>query len=163
MKFIDNNVCSLDNAKLLKEAGFDEITKTMYCTDVRYKGKSISFEEELDLKAKGKENEIEHVKFGKTLWITNKNGEYADTYSAPTIEEAIDWIRRTFDIYITVVPEFNHLKKCSKYVENVYYFEKSMQDYAKLLTPKYFNSFEECNQYAINKTLEYLKTFKNER
>ena len=153
-----DTICSVENAKLLKELGFDEIARNMYCADVCHNGKSISFEEELDLRCEGRENEIQYIKYGKLLMMNNMNGEYDDTYAAPTVFEAADWIRRTFDIHITVVPEWRGKTVYGTYT---YYFEPKQNDYAKLLTPQYFNSHEDCMQYAIKKVLEYVKSIKN--
>lgn len=158
---MDNKtICSLTTSKLLKELYFEEVTNKMYCTDVQHKGKSISYEEELDLKFEGKSKEIEYVKYGKVLTMNNKNGEYKEACSAPTILEAVDWIRRTFDIHITVVPEWRNKPI---YGANVYYFEPKQNDYAKLLTPQYFNQYEDCMEYAIKKALEYVKSLKTQK
>ena len=152
-----NIICSLRNAQLLNKLGFDERVNNMYCTDVCHNGESISFEEELDLKFEGRGNEIEYIKYGKLLMMNNKNGEYDDTYAAPTIFEAADWIRRKFDIHITIVPEW---RGKTVYGTNTYYFEPKQNDYAKLLTPQYSDSYEDCMQYAITKALEYIKSIK---
>ena len=47
------HIVSLKIAKLLKEKGFNEWCRQSYGMDVRYKGRSIDFDEECDLKDEG--------------------------------------------------------------------------------------------------------------
>lgn len=161
MKVTKNMFCSIENCKLLKELGFIDIVDYLYCTDVKHKNKSISFEEELDLKDEGKTNEIEYVTYGKIISLTNSNAEsYGDAISAPTIFEAVDWLRRVHNIYVTVIPEYHHFFKKTLYGTNTYYFDTKEEEYLKLLTPNLQESFEGEMNYAIQKSLEYIKSLK---
>ena len=64
MKITEDYV-TFETAKLLKENGFNVMCDSMYIPDIRHNGKSISFDEELDLKDEGRGDEIEVVEGGE--------------------------------------------------------------------------------------------------
>lgn len=93
-----------DIAVSLKEKGFDELCEFVYSPSYRHNGVEISFEEELDLKAEGRENEIEEVEGGLVSYMPSRNSENDDgVYSMPTANVVCKWLRQ-FGIHITTVP-----------------------------------------------------------
>lgn len=88
----------------LKEKGFDEFCEFVYSPSYRHNGVEISFEEELDLKAEGRENEIEEVEGGLVSYMPNRNSENDDgVYSMPTVNVVCKWLRR-LGVHISTVP-----------------------------------------------------------
>ena len=115
-----NRTCSLEVSKRLRELGYDEITEDLYCTDFRHNGRHISFEEELDLRAEGKESEIETVPFGDLIHLMNKNSDNdEDTCSAPAIYDAIDWLRETFSVVIYNEPFYASMEQRTLYTPRI--------------------------------------------
>ena len=92
MRRIKEDYVSFGTAKLLKENGFNVMCDSMYIPDIRHNGKSISFDEELDLKDEGRGDEIEVVDGGQ-IWdswnINSDNDENA--YSRPSVLLAWKW------------------------------------------------------------------------
>lgn len=100
MKITEDYV-TFETAKLLKENGFNVWCSSMYIPDIRHNGRSISFDEELDLKDEGRGDEIEAVDGGQ-IWETwNSNGDNSENeYSRPTILLAWKWFLCEHDIEI---------------------------------------------------------------
>lgn len=82
-----NTPVSFEIAKLLKEKGFSEKVRSMYCEDKLYK----------DTKSKGNYNDVEWVR-------TWRNSSNDDTLSAPTIAEVVMWLYEKHGIWISVIP-----------------------------------------------------------
>ena len=92
MKHIKEDYVSFDTAKLLKENGFNVMCGSMYIPDIRHHGKSISFDEELDLRDEGRDDEIEVVEGGGVLGHWNINSNNGETeYSRPSVLLAWKW------------------------------------------------------------------------
>lgn len=151
-------ICSLATAQVLKAIGYNKLAQFVYATDFRYKGKHISFEEELDLKAEGKGNQIEQIPFGDIVCINNFNKENSDdSCSAPTIDEAAEWLRDNWKIYISVEPEYSKYYKKTIYWAIGWYFDDKDECYRKLLLIFKQDSYEKAMDYAIRQAAEYIQ------
>ena len=86
---------------------------TFYGLDVRYNGESIDFDEECELKAEGKEPEIEYVDGGTiySFYHSNKEDEDYGGYSRPTLSVAQKWLRDIKNIDIDVNAEVGALHR----------------------------------------------------
>lgn len=92
MRRIEEDYVSFETAKLLKENGFNAMCNSMYIPDIRHHGKSISFDEELDLKNDGRGDEIEVVDGGQIWDSWNINSNNAENiYSRPSVLLAWKW------------------------------------------------------------------------
>lgn len=155
---IDNVICSLNTSKALKAIGFNAIVGQVYTTDFRHKGKHISFEEELDLKAEGKENEIEKVPFGDLVFINNRNSDHDEwTCSAPLIYEATTWLKDQRNIIISVEPKFDIASNTTIYLEKAYYFDANEKAYKLLPINKTLKSMEKAIDFAILCAADHIK------
>ena len=150
-------ICSLKASKLLKKIGFKKIVKFAYCTDYRYKGKHISFEEELDLKDEGRENEIEKIPFGDLINLSNSNAENGDsTISAPMHYEVDEWFRDKFNIYITIAPEYLDKTNETIFWTTVFWFDSQNKKYEKIYCYFGTKSYDKAYDNAIIKTCEFI-------
>ena len=120
-KEINNNIqevhCSFEVSKLLKEKGFKQPTLCYYFEDGIFVQNSYKDITGMDY---GKEFEIEYEELlgnWNDNFVTKKNGNrclgcdkskgYFETYSAPTLDLAIEWIRVNCNIHIIVLPSKN--------------------------------------------------------
>jgi len=102
---ITEDYVSFETAKLLKEKGFKEWCLKCYGIAVLHNGQDISFDEELDLKDDGRENEIEYIEGGRLYdFGCNNRDKDANVWAAPTLWVAMKWLMKNYDIYITAVP-----------------------------------------------------------
>lgn len=156
-------ICSLNTSKGLKAIGFNKIVGQAYTTDFRHNGKHISFEQELDLKDEGKENEIEKVPFGDIVFINNRNSDHDEwTCSAPLIYEAATWLKDQKNIIISVEPTFDIASSTTIYLGKVYYFDADEKAYKQLPISKIFKSMEKAIDFAILCAVEHIKTFEKD-
>ena len=102
---ITEDYVSLKTAKLLKEKGFKEWCRQCYGIDVRHNGKSISIDEEYELKDTGRENEIEYVDGGIMYEFGCSNFYPSSPYAAPTLYVAMKWLRETHKLCISIAPQ----------------------------------------------------------
>lgn len=85
-----------DLGMALKDSGYDILTQNFYYDDVQCDGKSLSFDDELDLIGEGREDEIYKVEGGR---IGSHYGSNSDDWmgptccSAPTLALAEKWLR----------------------------------------------------------------------
>ena len=102
----ENEILDYETCKLLKEVGFDEPCDMGYITAVRHNGKDLSYDDELDLKSDGRENEIEYIEGGNLVQFYNKNSIESccesGIVSAPDIYTAMRWYRRERDVNIEI-------------------------------------------------------------
>lgn len=151
-------ICSLNTSKGLKAIEFNKVVGQAYTTDFRHKGKHISFEKELDLKAEGKENEIEEVPFGNLVFINNRNSDHDEwTCSAPLIYEATTWLKEQRNIIISVEPKFDIASSTTIYLGKAYYFDTSEKAYKELSINNTFKSMEKAIDFAILCAVEHIK------
>lgn len=99
-------ILDFETCKLLKEVGFNDLCEYLHTTAVRHDGKDLSYDEEMELRDEGFDNEIEYIKGGKLLKFCNHNYStpMSDTgsVSAPDIYEAMRWLRKKHNINIMV-------------------------------------------------------------
>lgn len=102
---ITEDYVSFEIAKLLKEKDFKEWCFKCYGIAVRHNGQDISFDEECELKDKGRENEIEYIE-GDTLYDygCNNRDKDAKVWAAPTLWVTMKWLRKIYNLHIIVVP-----------------------------------------------------------
>ena len=95
--------CSYSIAKKLKERGFDAPCDSCYYTLVTDKeGNPLSFDEELDLKGEGREDEICYIK-GGAIWdhyTCNKEEKGSDVCARPTQDLMIQWFLLKYKVFI---------------------------------------------------------------
>ena len=109
---------SPETAKLLKQAGFDWMCSSLYGREVRHEGVSIDEDEEYELKASGREDEIEYIDGGAVYNIYNDNND-PYCYSRPTLDVAQRWLREIKGYHIAVFPE-SHYDKGIVYRFSIY-------------------------------------------
>ena len=68
-------IVDYETGMLLKKCGFDECCNEFYYNDIQHNGKSISFDEQLDLVDEGRGNEIVEIKGGSIGSNWNRNSE----------------------------------------------------------------------------------------
>lgn len=108
---VTEDYVSFETAKLLKEKGFKEWCSQCYGLDVRHSGEPIDFDEEYELKAAGKENEIEYVDGGRMYNYGCGNFNPGSPYAAPSLYVAMKWLRKVHHIDIEVRTHYlNRLK-----------------------------------------------------
>lgn len=126
-------ICDYELSLKLKKAGYNEWCRQYWCTSVRHNGEELGCDEEYELKAEGKGDEIEYIPGGKVQSHWNKNvdddgGTYnEDTCSAPLINDVIDWLEAEKGIF--VVPELVYGDDCPgifpyKWRANIYTYTK---------------------------------------
>ena len=93
---------SSELAKKLKKAGFVWGCDYMYGLAVRHKGKEIDEDEEYELKARGKENEIEYIDGGERYRMYFDNTEDFGGYACPTLSVAQRWLRDVKGMFVTI-------------------------------------------------------------
>lgn len=134
---IEEPIVSFEVAKLLKEKGFKIHTNYFY---TKPNTKMFGIDEH------GRIYNIKNTP--KKLYTF---GHYCSTkddyvYSAPTIQMAIEWVFQNFNIWITVLPNYNH-KFFTAYLKNNKSTQNLMEDYEYL-----------TSQEAYNAALEYCLT-----
>ena len=91
---ITEDYVSLEVAKLLKERGFKEWCSYFYGTAVRHNGEDIDEDEEYELKAEGRGDEIEYVEGGHLYHFNcNNSKEDINIWACPTQSLAMKWLR----------------------------------------------------------------------
>lgn len=141
---------SLETAKLLKEKGFDWECKSLYCTDVRYKGRSIDEDEEYELKAEGNGSKIEYVDGGMICDIYNTNNSGFVGYSRPPLAIAQRWLREIHKIHFEIAYEAH--PGCKKYGYSVYIIKHV--NYISKIYAGWDTTYEDALESAIKYCLE---------
>lgn len=102
----DNEILDYETCKLLKKVGFDEPCEQLYSTAIRHNGEDLSFEDEMDLKSEGLDDEIEYIEGGQIDKMYNRNSfdiiNQCDCVSAPDIYTVMRWLRKDNDINIEI-------------------------------------------------------------
>ena len=135
-------------AKLLKDKGFCEWCSKCYGVAVLHNGVEIDLDEEYELKAEGRENEIEYVEGGMLHDHSYNNFDKdAKIWAAPTLWAAMKWLREVHNIFIQV-----ELYKYDDYCFEVF------QNTHRLIVEKddVYNSYEEAVEAAIKYCLKHL-------
>lgn len=101
----EEDILDYETCRRLKELGYNEFGDHVWTTDTRHNGESISFEEELDLKMDGCDEELEYVEGGKLLYFTYQNSENLGAVTAVSVHDAIDWLSRYKNIEVETYAE----------------------------------------------------------
>lgn len=146
---------SSEVAIMLKDMGFNDICGFFYSTATKHNGNYIDFDEECELKAEGRENEIERVPFGKISQFTciNKTLDTEYAVACPDIYQVMDWFRTKYNVYFTYDIFGSHLEPC--FVVSVKKFNDGLVESVCTLTS--LSSYEETFNKAIKLAIEYVK------
>lgn len=137
---------------LLKKCGFDELTPMLYHNDIQYKGRSISYDEQLDLIDEGKENKIVEVKGGRLCASYNRNSEdwvSEDCCSAPTLSIVEKWLREKYGIVVQI--RFAYAKSGVEYTFSI----TNTKTKIAFDSDKYFSEYEDAESEAIEYAIEH--------
>lgn len=102
----EDRVCDYIVSLKLKEAGYDDGCECFWATDIRHNGEYLGCDEEYELRAEGRGDEIEYIPGGRLTQHWNYNDDFSDdeeTCSAPDIYDAIEWLR----VYRGIIVETN--------------------------------------------------------
>ena len=171
-KEINNNIqevhCSFEVSKLLKEKGFKQPTLCYYFEDGIFVQNSYKDITGMDY---GKEFEIEYEELLSNWndnFVTKKNGNrclgcdkskgYFETYSAPTLDLAIEWIRVNFDINIWVDcdKEGKYLWTTNIIKEGYYVQSDDWIEELENIEEDYYETPQKAKEMAILYTLKNL-------
>ena len=147
-----------ETAKALKDIGFDVTCPNCYGMAVMHNGEYLGSDEEYELRAEGRGDEIEYVDGGMlySMWCNNREKEDRDVYAAPDIEVVRKWFRDKHNLHITAMPYIT--VEGQLWLADVYVFSDVM--YSKLpLTTMVCDTYEKENEKIINKLLDYLKDY----
>ena len=102
----DLTIVSSKTAKDLKDFGFDIICPNCYGVAVMHNGEYLGCDEEYELRAEGRGDEIEYVEYGMLyhMWFKNNEKEDYNVCAAPDIETVRKWFRDKYSIHITAMP-----------------------------------------------------------
>lgn len=152
----DLTIVSSKTAKDLKDFGFDIICPNCYGVAVMHNGEYLGCDEEYELHAEGRGDEIEYIEYGTLyhMWFKNNEKEDHNVCAAPDIETVRKWFRDKYSIHITAMPYIT-VEGCF-WLSEVYTYNDVM--YNKLpLTTMVCETYEEAIEKGINKTVNYLK------
>ncbi len=142
---VTEDYVSFEVAKLLKEKGFKHWCYKCYGDAVYHKGVPISFDEECDLKSEGLENEIEYVEGGYLYdYGCDNRKKEAKVWAAPTLWEAMKWLREVHQIDMWVEC---HNRKYKGYIHSEQRGDESLF---------YEDSYEQACEVAIRYCLQNL-------
>lgn len=159
---ITEDYVSFETAKLLKKKAFDLWCGQCYGIDVRYKGNSIDFDEECELKELGLESEIEYVEGGHLydFGCDNRKKE-TNVWAAPTLWVAMKWLRKTHNQIIVpdvrVEDPISGIIKC--YIVGIWYIPKNNGGALCFISPtpeNGYSTYEEACEAGIKYCLENL-------
>ena len=149
-------IVSSETAKVLKDFGFDILCPQCYGVAIMHNGEYLGCDEEYELRAEGRGDEIEYVEYGMLydMWFKNNDKEDHDVCAAPDIETVRKWFRDKYGIYITAMPYIT-VEGC-KWMAVAYTFSDEMYD--KLpLTTMVCESYEKAVEKEILRLINYLK------
>ena len=150
-----------ETGMLLKKYGFDELCELYFSSDFQYEGRSISFEEQLDLISAMEEDKIVEIKGGHIGCHANKNScdwMDDDTCSAPTLPLVEKWFRDKHGIIIQI----RYAYKNNGDVE--YTFSVTDTKTRKMFDCRdYFTSHEKAEDKAIEYAIEHHLKEKEEK
>lgn len=145
---------NLENAKLLKELGFREWCNCCYGTAVRHNGENIDEDEEYELKADGRENEIEYIEGGELYHINcNNHKEDVNVWACPTQEQVLQWLRNKYRTHIVGIPYITI--EGQLWLSEVYEYNET--SWRKGLTTMVCETCEEAIEKGITKVLLKIK------
>lgn len=172
---LKEDYCSFEISKLVKEKGFDIRTLCYYFEDGEFKENGLTgtngyYGEEYSFSSN------EFLENWNDKFLTKKNGDrcfgcskdkgYFETYSAPTQDIVIKWLKKN-NVYISIITgnnakEFIFFAQIAYIKDDVYRVYTLEEESIKvlkslgLMTHKIFNTFEEAETAAILYTLQNL-------
>lgn len=151
-----NNLVTFETAKLLKDFGFDVICPQCYGIAIMHNGEYLGCDEEYELRAEGRDDEIEYIDGGMVydMWFKNTDKKDHNVYAAPDIEVVRRWFRDKHNLHITAMPYIT-VEGCF-WLSDVYTFSDEMYDKLPLTTMG-CDTYEEAIEKIILKLLNYLK------
>ena len=107
-KHIKETYCSYETCQVLKQLGFNEVCDCMYGMGIFHNGKYLDFDEECELKAEGRGDEIEYVPGGWVYGHTSSRNsdpwcKAKQSCAMPTYDQAVRWMRKTYNVHIYVM------------------------------------------------------------
>ena len=148
-----------DNAMLLKKCGFDEPCQDFYSDDITYDGKSISFNEQLEIIKRGRVNEIECKSGGKLLHGNVRNSDdwvHEKIAAAPEQHDVTKWLRDTYGIIILIRFAYKFKDNSTDGVEYTFsVYEVKPRDLG-YECEEYWDRFEDAVENGINHALNKL-------
>lgn len=152
---------TLSNAKLLKELGFHVYCPTCYGMAILHNGEYLGCDEEYELRAEGRENEIEYVDGGMIYDLYTNNTGDDGLYARPTQDVVFIWLRKRYNVHIVAMPYIT--TEGQFWVSDAYTFGPEMYDKIKGMTTMLCNSPEEANEKTLGKVLKDIIQKENER
>ena len=125
MKNTEDKLLPYGLSMRLKNLGYDEPCDASYVTARRHKGEDLGCDEEYELRAEGRDDEIEYVP-GEWIdwhWVKNSEGyvkKDEDICAAPYIDDVIDWLESKHRVLVVVSPTFKNGYRLSKKYGNQY-------------------------------------------
>lgn len=125
MKNAEDKLLPYGLSMRLKEIGYDEPCDASYVTAIRHKGEDLGCDEEYELRAEGKGDEIEYFPGEWIDWHWAKNSidyikENEDVCTAPYIDDVIDWLENKHRVLVVVSPTFENGYRLSEKYGNKY-------------------------------------------
>ena len=102
-------LCSYPISMQLKKLGFNEPCDYLYTTAIRHNGEDLDSDEQYELEAEGRKDEIEYVPGGWLDEHYNRNDfDYFsdETCSAPLLNDVVDWLEKEHGLIINATPSF---------------------------------------------------------
>lgn len=153
---MEAKLVTLKNAKLLKELGFDEWCRYCYGVAVKHNDVCIDEDEEYELKAEGRGDEIKYVDGGMLYNMNFQNSMYdGKTYACPSQEFALQWVRKNYKIHIHSIPYIT-VEGQLWLAEAIMYNDESWQKIDGLTT-MVCKTPETAIEKTLTKTLNYIK------
>lgn len=160
--------CSYPVCMALKKDGYDRWGGSIYTHAVRYNGKDIDFETELDLKFEGKAKLIKRIP-GESIDFCNEKNSVLDSYGAKKdcvrVSQAcaMEWFRQKHQVHIMV----DTINACDDYDgKHDRMWSSKLIDYSNKWQAKTIGSSDFCSSYeeAVEKALMkfyHVRTRKN--
>ena len=160
--------CSYPVCMALKKDGYDRWGDSIYTHAVRYNGKDIDFETELDLKSEGKAKLIKRIP-GESIAFFNEKNSVLDSYGAKKdcvrVSQAcaMEWLRQKHQVHIMV----DTINACDDYDgKHDRMWSSKLIDYSNKWQAKTIGSSVFCSSYeeAVEKALMkfyHVRTRKN--
>lgn len=117
----EEKILPYDLCMRLKELGYNEYAEWLYETSRMHNGEELGSDEEFELRAEGKGDEIELVPGGclNKFWVKNDYDWLSkENCAAPYVDDIIDWLEREHNVLVVVRPTFQNGFRAGKDVEN---------------------------------------------
>lgn len=149
--------CSYPVCMALKKDGYDRWGGSIYTHAVRYNGKDIDFETELDLKFEGKAKLIKRIP-GESISFFNEKNSVLDSYGAKKdcvrVSQAcaMEWLRTKHKVHISVDTVDAWNEDGDNYDRS---WSAAIIDYSKKYSSKNIGTINSCSSYeeAVEKAL----------